>query len=207
MWSSTHRTYSNHNVNVQNTFADETSRAECIQPPWCLLLRDALPERRRWTSGGKLTSRSLQNFLSWSLCQNIVPSQCRFLVTSTDCYVRKSHLQQGLLLSHEGGASIVVVTVSGMWHCTLDGWMAESERGKGPFTYDVHQNFRILYPLTPCPQIELIYSTKSTQPPVRHLLLDQPPLHPQCGRHMWTAEKESRFLERCHSLEDHFKWQ
>ena len=27
----------------------------------------------------------------------IVRSQCRFLVTSTDCYVRKSHLQRGLL--------------------------------------------------------------------------------------------------------------
>ena len=97
VWPSTHRTYSNHNVNVQNTSADETSRAECIQPPWCLLLRDALPERRWWTSGGKFTSRSLQNCLSWSLCQNIVRSQCRFLVTSADCYVRKSHLQRGLL--------------------------------------------------------------------------------------------------------------
>ena len=57
-------------------------------------------------------------------------SQLFFLTVQIDfdCNVRKSHLQQGLLRSHEGGASIVVVTVSGMWYCTLDGWMEERVR-------------------------------------------------------------------------------
>ena len=37
---------------------------------------------------------------------------------------REIFLSLFLSLSHEGGASIVVVTESGMWHCTVvDGWM------------------------------------------------------------------------------------
>ena len=45
-------------------------------------------------------------------------------------------------------------------------------RGHSHMTSEV---FGILDPLPPCPQIVLIYSTKSKQPPLLHLLLDQPP--------------------------------
>ena len=42
------------------------------------------------------------------------------------------------------------------------------------------QNFRVLDPLPPCPHFGLISSTKSTQPPLLCLLLDQPP-SPLCA--------------------------
>ena len=63
------------------------------------------------------------------------PLLCRLPVTSTAMWgnlICSEDSSLSLSLPHEGGASIVVVTVSGMWHCTLDGWM-EQERVAFPW--------------------------------------------------------------------------
>ena len=136
---SIYRTYSVHNVNAQNTFADGTSSAECIHFSWgsgwgwecnprSKILTKAV--ELEWFSARCITLHSSLTF--WTFFNKKVVWILRLTDEEQEKhdwmnmrkvqYVRKSHLSRNLSLTHEGGASIVVVTESGMWHCTLQRW-------------------------------------------------------------------------------------
>ena len=96
---------------------------------------------------------------------------------------------EGVLFAHLVSRNIILHII---WMRSVARWNPPSTNEELNWiweacTYDVRKIFGFLDPLPPCLNFALTYSIEFTQPPIPHLLLAQPLLPPQCGRHMYIA--------------------